>query len=142
MYLYILDYRLLKLQILRYERDLVSLDQQIKQSVGLTNADPESCASLLEQYKGKFNTVTFCYSLMIQNLHRIHIDLEITPLMLKKNPSCVETMKRLRKYVGNAKEWNLSEADLETFNVQAKIVRKRAEDIYNQFKVNILTQFL
>lgn len=62
--------------------------------------------------------------------------------MLKKNPSCVETMKRLRKYVGNAKEWNLSDSDLETFDAQATIVRKRAADIYNQFKVNILTQIL
>lgn len=55
--------------------------------------------------------------------------------MLKKNPSVVETMKRLRRYVGNIGDWNMSDEDRLLFNENAAKVREQADIIYNNFKV-------
>lgn len=55
--------------------------------------------------------------------------------MLKKNPNCVETMKRLRKYVGNTKAWNMPDEERIKFDFYAQQIRNKAEQIYNQFKV-------
>lgn len=62
-------------------------------------------------------------------------NLEITPLMLKKNPYCVETIRKLRRYIGNVNNWEMSKAEKNDFMEKAKKVRAGAEDIYNQFKV-------
>lgn len=55
--------------------------------------------------------------------------------MLKKNPQVAETIKRLRRYVGNTKEWNLSDDETAEFNEKAAKIRKLAEFIYKNFKV-------
>lgn len=55
--------------------------------------------------------------------------------MLKKNPSVVETMKRLRRYVGNIKDWNMTDEQRLAFNEKAVKVRELADTIYNIFKV-------
>lgn len=62
--------------------------------------------------------------------------------MLKKNPNCVETMKRLRRYVGNIKSWKFSDEDKRKFNEKAEKIRKEAIEIYNKFKVPIEQIFL
>lgn len=61
--------------------------------------------------------------------------LEITPLMLKKNPYCVETIRKLRRYIGNVNNWEMSTIEKDDFMEKARKVRIGAEDIYNQFKV-------
>lgn len=61
--------------------------------------------------------------------------MELTPLMLKKNPNCVETMKRMRRYVGNTKKWEMTEDVEKEFNIKTGLIRNRAEQIYNSFKV-------
>lgn len=83
---------------------------------------------------------------MNTNLSRL--DLPITAMMLKKNPLCVETIKRLRRYVGNTKNWKFSEEDKKVFQAKTEKIRKEAIEIYNSFKVgsidvslhNVLTQ--
>uniref|UniRef100_A0A182QDH3 PWWP domain-containing protein n=1 Tax=Anopheles farauti TaxID=69004 RepID=A0A182QDH3_9DIPT len=104
-----------RLYVLKLERELVELNMEIKSSVKLNSADPERCVQLMEQYE----------------------KLAVTPTILKKNPNCVETMKRLRKYVGNAKNWNMDDKEKIQFDFQALQIRQKAEHIYNQFK-NIL----
>ena len=64
-------------------------------------------------------------------------ELEVTPLMLKKHPFCVNTIKRLRHYVGNLKEWDMTETDKILFNLKAQELRNCAVAIYSKFKVNI-----
>lgn len=86
---------------------------RIKSTLGLQSANPEACVKLLEEYN----------------------ELEITPIMLLKNPTCVETIKRLRKYVGNVKQWVMSDQEKEEFELNAVEVRKRSQSIYTQFKV-------
>lgn len=55
--------------------------------------------------------------------------------MLKKNPTCVETIKRIRRYIGNTKNWKLTDSEKDTFNDRAEVVREIAEEIYTTFKV-------
>lgn len=98
--------------ILNLESNLIELDHLIKASVGLSSANPEKCIEHLDEYK----------------------TLEITPLMLKKHPGCVETMKRLRRYVGNAKKWDMDESGKADFEKKANQIRVKAEEIYSTFK--------
>jgi Lens epithelium-derived growth factor (LEDGF)/PWWP domain len=99
-------------KILQIECQLVDLDYHIKSSVALDLADPDRCIELLDEYK----------------------KLALTPLMLKKNPQCVETIKRLRRYVGNYKSWNMNDEEKREFCVKAEKVRKSSEEIYTKFK--------
>ncbi|XP_050088918.1 PC4 and SFRS1-interacting protein-like [Anopheles aquasalis] len=97
---------------LKLERELVELTLEIKSTVKLASADAERCVRLLDQYQ----------------------KLKVTPTMLKKNPNCVETIKRLRKYVGNAKAWNMDDDEKSKFDIQAQQIRNKADQIYNQFR--------
>lgn len=101
-----------RVYFLKLERELVELNWEIKSCVGLACADPERCVELMEQYQ----------------------KLKVTPTMLKKNPNCVETMKRLRKYVGNTKAWNMADEERIKFDFYAQQIRVKAEQIYTQFK--------
>uniref|UniRef100_A0A6B2EBR0 Putative hepatoma-derived growth factor-related protein 2 n=1 Tax=Phlebotomus kandelakii TaxID=1109342 RepID=A0A6B2EBR0_9DIPT len=97
---------------LKNQGKLIDLTTRIKATLGLQSANPEACVKLLEEYN----------------------DLEITPVMLLKNPACVETVKRLRKYVGNVKQWVMSDQEKAEFEQNAVEVRKRSQSIYTQFK--------
>ncbi|XP_055685800.1 PC4 and SFRS1-interacting protein isoform X2 [Lutzomyia longipalpis] len=97
---------------LKNQTKLIDLTTRIKATVGLQRANPDACVKLLEEYN----------------------DVQITPIMLLKNPMCVETVKRLRKYVGNVKEWVMSDQEKEEFEHSATEVRKLSQSIYTQFK--------
>lgn len=101
------------------EVNLLQYDVDIKSSLQLTSADTARCISVLEKYK----------------------TLEVTALMLKKNPQVAETIKRLRRYVGNTKEWNMSDDQTAEFNEKAAKIRKLAELIYKNFKVTASIEF-
>lgn len=66
--------------------------------------------------------------------------LKITKLMLIKNPNCVETIKRLRRYVGNTKNWEISEDAKKEFIAKTEEVRRVAVEIYDSFKVGVILQ--
>lgn len=102
-------------QVILNEVNLLQYDVDIKSSLQLTSADTARCIAVLEKYK----------------------TLEVTALMLKKNPQVAETIKRLRRYVGNTKEWNLSDDQTTEFNDKAAKIRKLAEIIYKSFKVKL-----
>lgn len=97
---------------LKIECSLVELDHLIKASVGLGGAQPEKCIQYLRELQS----------------------LDITQIMLKKHPSCVETIKRLRRYVGNVKVWDMDETIRTDFNTKANQIRNEAETIYTGFK--------
>ncbi|XP_052866007.1 PC4 and SFRS1-interacting protein-like [Anopheles cruzii] len=101
-----------RMYFLKLEREIVALNMEVKASVKLASADAERCVRLLEQYQ----------------------KLEVTQIILLKHPNCVETMKRLRKYVGNAKAWNMAETEQVKFDFFAQQIRAKAEQIYNRFK--------
>lgn len=66
------------------------------------------------------------------------LELTFTKFMLKKHPVVVETMKRLRRYVGNTKNWGYTDEQKEEFDEKAAKIRSLAESIYSSFKVNFM----
>lgn len=93
---------------------LLEMNGLIKTVLGRDHADVNGCIGLLERFQL----------------------LNLTPLMLLKNPSCVETIKRCRKYVGNAKNWGYDTEQTRKFNEKAQRVRELSEEIYQQIKVS------
>ncbi|XP_063976379.1 hepatoma-derived growth factor-related protein 2 [Diachasmimorpha longicaudata] len=101
-----------KLKWLRLENQLLQLDAQIKSNLGLDRANTDECLEGMEEMLG----------------------LSIEPLMLKKHPHVVETVKRLRRYIGNVAEWKFTEDQMFSFKQKSEMIRQKAENIYNKFK--------
>ncbi|GLH14662.1 Putative oxidoreductase GLYR1 homolog [Gryllus bimaculatus] len=60
--------------------------------------------------------------------------LRIEPLMLKKHPNVVYTIRKLRRYVGNPGAWNLTEAEENKFKSEALQIRNMCDALYDKFK--------
>lgn len=101
-----------ELRWLRIEAQLLQLDAEIKSNLGLDRANTDKCLQAMDDMLG----------------------LPIDPLMLKKHPHIVETVKRLRRYIGNLADWKLSEEEETIFKQKAEQIRQKAEHIYNKFK--------
>ncbi|XP_076636164.1 JIL-1 anchoring and stabilizing protein isoform X3 [Colletes latitarsis] len=101
-----------KLRWLRIEAQLLQLDANIKSNLGLDRANPDVCLQAMDDM----------------------LSLTIDPLMLKKHPHIVETVKRLRRYIGNLADWKLNEEEEANFKQKAEQIRQKAEHIYNKFK--------
>ncbi|KAK4884942.1 hypothetical protein RN001_001213 [Aquatica leii] len=100
-----------KINQLKIESNLIELDANIKKCLGLDKAQPQKAVECLEEM----------------------LKLNILPLMLKKHPHVVEMIKRLGKYIGNVGEWDFSKEQLDDFEVQAEIVRKKANEVFTKF---------
>ncbi|ERL85111.1 hepatoma-derived growth factor-related protein 2 isoform X1 [Dendroctonus ponderosae] len=103
-----------KLEMLKKEAVLVTWDSKIKNNLGLDKAFPEKALSAL----GEFRT----------------FERDVETLMFKKHPHVLDTIRRLRKYVGNTKEWAMSVEESNTFARKAEKIRNEAEKIYNKVK--------
>lgn len=112
----IVEWKAEKLKWLRNELDMIDLDSKITASLGLDKAEPKQA---------------------LEHLNAL-LDLPIESLMLKKHPHVVDVVKRLRKYIGNVKEWNVVGDALTDFENDAKQIRLIAESIYQKFKVVLL----
>lgn len=99
---------------LKEEMTLIEMNGLIKTVLSREQADVKGCIGLLERFQL----------------------LNLTPLMLLKNPSCVETIKRCRKYVGNVDYWGYTEEEALEFNEKASKVRVLSEEIYHQIKAS------
>ncbi|XP_051161140.1 PC4 and SFRS1-interacting protein isoform X2 [Leptopilina boulardi] len=102
----------IKLKWLRIESQLLELDAQIKSNLGLDKANADQCLQAMD----------------------VMLNLSIDPLMLKKHPQIVETIKRLRRYIGNLSDWKLNDEETIIFKQKAEQIRQKAEHIYNKFK--------
>lgn len=92
---------------------LIEMNSQIKTVLGMRFTNAAKCIQLLESFE----------------------KLDLTPLMLLKNPSCVETIKRCRRYVGNVHYWGYTPEQIVEFKEQSSRIRMLADDIYKQIKV-------
>ncbi|XP_060808677.1 PC4 and SFRS1-interacting protein isoform X1 [Amyelois transitella] len=101
-----------RVQFLKTEMKLIELDAKIKTCLCLEKADTELCLKLLDEL----------------------LQLDVKPLMLLKHPTCVETVKRMRAYVGNTPSWDLSESAALQFSKQAMRIRKLADTLYKNMK--------
>lgn len=101
-----------KLRWLKQEAHLLELDAQIRSSLSLIKADTRRCLQLMD------------------DMLAVNID----PLMLKKHPNIVETVKKLQRYIGNVSKWSLSEDETEKFNASCEQIRLKAGHMYHKFK--------
>lgn len=104
-----------KLSWLKIESNLLQYDSKIKASLALDKANPREALKYME----------------------LMLKLEVDPLMLRKHPHVMDMVKRLRKYVGNVKEWDMKGDELEEFLKDAETIRMKADDIYLKFKVKL-----
>ncbi|KAI4467950.1 hepatoma-derived growth factor-related [Holotrichia oblita] len=107
----VLERKKTKLKYLKIEANLVDYDCKIKSCLGLDKADPKKAYEYMD----------------------LMMELDINSLMLKKHPLIVDVMKRLRRYIGNVKEWNLAGDSLETFEADAEKIRQKAEEVFMKF---------
>ncbi|CAK1548967.1 unnamed protein product [Leptosia nina] len=101
-----------RLQFLKTEVKMMELDAKIKTCLCLEKADTEMCLKHLDEF----------------------LELDVKPLMLLKHPTCLETIKRMRAYIGNTSSWDLSESAALIFSKHAHRIRKQADTIYNNMK--------
>ncbi|KAG6445199.1 PC4 and SFRS1-interacting protein isoform X1 [Manduca sexta] len=101
-----------RVQFLKTEMKLIELEAKIKTCLCLEKADTELCLKLLAEM----------------------MELEVKPLMLLKHPTCLETVKRMRAYVGNTTSWDLSESAALLFSKQAHLIRVQADTLYKNMK--------
>ncbi|KAJ1528895.1 hypothetical protein ONE63_007264 [Megalurothrips usitatus] len=101
-----------KLRWLKQEAHLLELDAQIRASLSLAKADTRRCLQLMD------------------DMLAVNID----PLMLKKHPNIVETVKKLQRYIGNVSKWGLSEDETFAFNTGCEQIRLKASHMYHKFK--------
>lgn len=111
-----------KKRMLENQYEMVQKMQEIKLALGLEQADINRSIELLETFKE-------------------NILPHITDLMLLKYPNVVETVKRLRKYIGNMAFWTMEEKQIEEFNAKAGNIRTIASFLYDSFKVTLETFF-
>uniref|UniRef100_A0A2M4A857 Putative transcription coactivator n=1 Tax=Anopheles triannulatus TaxID=58253 RepID=A0A2M4A857_9DIPT len=100
-----------RMVFLTRERELVECVLEMKTTVKYIGANAERCIEYLDKFQ----------------------DLKITPTMLKKNPNCVEVIKMLRFYIGNADAWNMDDKQRVKFDYLAKQIRAKADHIYSLF---------
>lgn len=98
---------------LKLEGELIYIIQKIRSCLSLERADPIKAVNLLNQMLEK----------------------SFDELVLKKHIHMVETIRRLRCYVGNSKEWNMTQEMERNFETDAKKVREVAEQVYEKMKV-------
>jgi len=102
-----------KLRWLKIEQRLVELDIAVKTSLNLKRPSPDRCIQALEELG----------------------DLGIAPLMLKKQPDIVSTVKRLRKYVGphGYRSW-IDEEARSKIERSIMTIQGKSEILFSKFK--------
>lgn len=108
----IMERKRAKLRFLKTEASLVELDAAIKTNLALDKAHPKEALKDLD----------------------IMLGINIEPLMLKKHSHVMEMVKRLRRYIGNVKEWKIDGKELDDFKKNAENIRAKADIVYNKFK--------
>jgi Lens epithelium-derived growth factor (LEDGF) len=108
-----------KKNLLEIQYEMIHTMQDIKMALGLEQADVDRSIELLESFKEKILP-------------------HITDLMILKYPNTVDTVKRLRKYIGNTDKWSLDESEVEQFTTKSQKIREVASEVYEKLKVRFL----
>lgn len=104
---------------LDHQYEMINVIQEIKLALGLEKqADVDRSLELMETFKDKVLP-------------------DVTALMLLKYPNTVDTVRRLRKYVGNIGPWTMNEAEALKFSAKAEKIRVISSEVYDQFKVSL-----
>lgn len=74
------------------------------------------------------------YQVALDILEKIN-DLNINFLMLVKNKEIVDTINKLKYYVGNPADWGLNEQETAEHIEKSALIRNKSETIFNKFKL-------
>jgi len=108
-----LEKRKSKLRWLKIEQKLVDLDIAVKTALHLERPAPDRCITALDELN----------------------ELAVVPLMLKKQPDIVTTIRRLRKYIGPQSYCNWPDKEARDKMERAvHTIQTKADQIYNKFK--------
>jgi len=108
-----LEKRKNKLRWLKIEQKLVDLDIAVKTALHLERPAPDRCITALDELN----------------------ELAVAPLMLKKQPDIVTTIRRLRKYIGPQSYCNWPDKEARDKMERAvQTIQTKADQIYNKFK--------
>jgi len=108
-----LEKRKNKLRWLKIEQKLVDLDIAVKTALHLERPAPDRCITALDELN----------------------ELAVAPLMLKKQPDIVTTIRRLRKYIGPQSYCNWPDKDARDKMERAvATIQAKSDQIYNKFK--------
>jgi len=108
-----LEKRKNKLRWLKIEQKLVDLDIAVKTALHLERPAPDRCITALDELN----------------------ELAVAPLMLKKQPDIVTTIRRLRKYIGPQSYCNWPDKEARDKMERAvTTIQAKADQIYNKFK--------
>lgn len=99
---------------MKNESLLAELDGKLKGSLAMDRADTAKGLEILNKM----------------------LEVDVHSLMLKKEPHIVDTIKRLRRYVGNIANWKMSANQLNQFNQDAEVIRDIADGIYAKYMVS------
>lgn len=99
-----------KLNYLKMEVKLMDLNLNIRKAAMVENADPDACLRHLDELTS----------------------IDIRPLMVKKNPEIVDTLKKLTKYVGKTIDYPEDEAEM--FRSKAEAIRGKAKELCDKIK--------
>lgn len=99
---------------LRTEAELLRIDVGIKDSLDLQQADADRALDLLDQL--------------------IDLQEKISSLMFKKHPETVDTITKLCKYVGCVEHWNMTDDEIDVFNIKAAQIQEKARKILNKIE--------
>jgi len=97
----------------------VELDYRIKESLSVHKPDCDAAIAALEEL----------------------LSLQIAPLMLKKHPFVVQTILKLKRYIGPKESagYEHTEEQKQRYKQQSAIVRNKATMIYEKFRLLFLT---
>jgi hypothetical protein len=102
-----------KLRWLKIEQRLVELDIAVKTSLNLKKPSPDRCIQALDELQ----------------------ELGIAPLMLKKQPDIVSTVKKICQYIGPSGFRNWEDEDLvNKIDRSISIIQSKANKVFNNLK--------
>jgi len=100
-----------KIAFLKVEAALVDLDRSMKNALNSSNPQISKCCQLLTEV----------------------FDLDVEPLMLKKQPEIVMTIRKLRKYVGPQDQSGYSQQERKEISAGVKLIIARSGACYDKF---------
>lgn len=87
----------------------------------------------VHQLRSALRTTHANYELALEILQKLY-DLNIDALMLIKNRDVIDTIVKVAKYIGNAREWNVSEEEVFQHEQKACQIRRKARSVFYMFK--------
>ncbi|GLH02556.1 Putative oxidoreductase GLYR1 homolog [Gryllus bimaculatus] len=102
-----------QLEFWKKELEMLKQEERLKIEFNIKKPNPEQGLTILNEFH--------------------HIGIE--PLMLKKHPHVLETIKKLCKYVGNPVGWKYSKEQKKSFAAICEKVKQKAKVIIDEFAV-------